>query len=359
MATALFGIALLSACSSTAPVLDLPGARSMVAKPPAPFRIAIAAPSATAQATADLESGSAIPFTIPLPALHESLAADLRLLATATEVITIERFDTEGAGQAAGTPDVDAAFSAQADLLLRPRLTSVQLAHLGGTSQGLLSSLLWFTTWAGGLFVPDNEYQAAIAVEWEVVNPHDGRTLDVLATHSGRQTLSFADRNDALSLSTLQSLVVPPVWTSDDAASTAATLSRSAVAQVAFEVARYVKSGMDGGERQMVGELRIDSPANGAHTEAAVTHLSGRVIAPQPIDSLGVYCGRTRIVNLDTDSLPTRAQQEMGALFQVPVTDLEVPLEPGPNLIRVVLGIAGHTTTRTLLVHRSAGGAAR
>src|SRR5688572_2607058 len=219
-------------CRTTDPAFFTPEGRPLRDLTPAAYRIAVAPIRMDQDRAASLpsaRSAASLPFAYSLEGLRARIIADLGEQHAASEVFPV--------GEAA----LEEARDARADMLLRVRLTAVELSHVGSSGGAVLAGFLWLTTWVGGTLVQDSTYSARLELECDFVNPYDGRVLDSLTASSERVDLTFWDRNDVLSFGTLQSLVLPPSWTTDDAATTGQSLSRKAAARVAAQLTSYLK----------------------------------------------------------------------------------------------------------------------
>ncbi|MFK7740380.1 MAG: hypothetical protein AB8H80_08645 [Planctomycetota bacterium] len=129
------------------------------------------------------------------------------------------------------------------DLTLTMRQEEPIVCSHEGTSGFLASGGLWLVTWVGGLLVEDSAYRVAMNASCTFANSEDNRaersiTGDVVE-------LSFFDRNDLVSWPGLQSLVLPPFWTSDQTETTIDALKRSAMRIAARKIANDLKVGFD------------------------------------------------------------------------------------------------------------------
>jgi hypothetical protein len=96
-------------------------------------------------------------------------------------------------------------------------------------------------TWMGAFFVEDTRYEAILKLELDLVGP-DGSSVIVkdLPLDSRSLALTFWERNPLLSWGTVQTLVVPPFWTSDDEDRTYESLTRRSLTVVAAKLKRYL-----------------------------------------------------------------------------------------------------------------------
>jgi len=282
-------------------------------------------PIEMSDAVAAPESGLALPYDAS--EMRDRLVAVLDDLTTSTSIQAVE-------------PDVEVF---DFDLLVRPRIRRVSLGYEGATQGAVLSSLLWITTWVGGLFLDDAEYNADVDLEWDLVLPDSSRAVDVLETRSGRFELDFLDRNALLSWASLQSLVVPPVLTSDSTLRTSQALADRALAVSGAGLARYLKSGMDGLQRDVLGQLRLDSPRNGERIAAEDVDLRGRFFAGSIIRSLSIYRNDDAepVISLEGDDMPAESAQRLGRTYQVRLPETRIPLDVGENRLRFYATFGG------------------
>lgn len=332
---ALLSLCLLTACASGDFVDRLPRSSDLRAAPPAAFTVAVA-PLRLATGL-DLAASTALGSELTTAGLHAALVADLQALRAASAVVAV------------GERDLEDAEAARADLLLRPRLVDATIAYEGASGDGLLSSLLWITTWVGGLFVADSDYVGGLEIDWQVVNPHNGQTIADLDGTVSSFRLSFVERNAFLGLHTLQSLLIPPPLTSDDAVTTARSIVGLSCAHAAGELTAYLKAGFDGDERDLLGELRLESPKNGAALVGG-TSLRGALLARDLVTELAVLVDGRVVRELDATQLPPRSQQQVGAsTFRVPLPELELTPRAATLHIVVEYVAGGRRSSRTVV----------
>lgn len=335
-----------AACASPSGLSDVEEAKAIRDAEPIPFRIGVAPVTTAPSAITEGE----LRFAFDESDLRSRLCNDFAALRTASEVVAI-------------TDEVDIE---DLDLVLRPHVRAALLAYDDATQGAWLSSILWITTWFGGLWIEDSSCQSRLQLDWEVVNPREersGRVLDSLRCSSEQSELAFLERNSFFSWQTLQSLIIPPAFTSDSDVTTASALSRRAVDSVAASVARYLKGGLGGDGRDLLGELRLDHPRNGSRVAASTIELSGRLAAGGLIRELAIYAhdANEPLLLMSGDALPPPSDQQNGSLFQLDISNVEVPLQPGANHIRLYFRFGGAndyreiSTSRTVLVHRLEG----
>ena len=324
---------LLAGCASGDFYSRLDVAKEVRALEPAPYRVALAPPTLGEEV-----SGAALQ-ALDRDTLQQELREGLERLGCASDLVCLD------------SADVAAADEARADILLCPRLTAVRFGHEGATAQGLLSTMLWAVTWIGGLFVPDNAYIAGVQIDWRLVNPHNGQPVATLPGRMRSCRLAFTDRNPWVSWGTIQSVVLPPVFTSDDPRALEESLAAAGLAFAAVDASAYLKSGLAGEERELLGELRIESPRNGA-TLKSDTKLRAELVAHEALSELVLVVGEEVVSRQTVEDLPSRGQQQVGArTFQVALP--EIQLRPADGDVRVVVEFVagGRRSSRTLIYH--------
>lgn len=312
---------------------------------PAPYRVAIARAEVSDRLASRMGGGNgSLPLALSANSISKALARDLRRLDAATEIVELEEGD-----------DLALADAARADLLLRPRVTDFDLGYDGVTDNAWLSGLLWITTWIGGLVIADTDYDARLRIEWDVVNPHTERRVATVSSMSDATSLAFLDRHDFISWGTLSSVIVPPFLTGDDVEATSETLSHYALGQVAARCTAFLKSGLDGDERELLGRCRIESPRNGERVAETVS-LRGAIVARDLVTEVAVFVNDDPEprVWLDSNRLPSRAQQQIGSLFEVPLSDVRLRLGSGENHVAIEFVVAGRRSSRTIRLVRPA-----
>jgi hypothetical protein len=178
--------------------------------------------------------------------MAEYLAQELRALDASSRIVT-------RAEAANVTPDVTLTFEPNGE---------IAFSHIGA-SGFLAAGGLWLVTWIGGLLVPDSEYEVRIAGNCrfavDTVNSFDE------PVSSEPVELSFFERNDFLSGPTLQSLVLPPFWTTDQTDKTGDALARSAMRIAARRAATLLKTNFeDRAADGLTCAVRVEKPANGS-----------------------------------------------------------------------------------------------
>lgn len=202
--------------------------------------------------------------------MAELLAQELRALNASSRVCT--RSELAGA-----RPDLT--------LQIEPR-GDIEAAHVG-TTNFLASGGLWLVTWVGGLLVEDSTYSVGVAADCRYARSSEEYFERPIT--AGEVDLSFFDRNDLLSLPGLQSLILPPFWTSDQSAKTCETLKRSAMRIAAREIARKLKvEFVDLAQTEFRCSVQLLSPSNGAPVVATTMPIKLKIMATgsEPVGSV-------------------------------------------------------------------------
>jgi hypothetical protein len=264
------------------------------------------------------------------------------------EVLT--RLDAASSVFAVGADALAEARARRADLLVQPRLQrAASLEHTGISKRWFLTSVLWFTTWIGSFWVEDSSYAAEMTLEFDVFKPAEGVRIDSVSASSEKVDLTFWDRNAFWSWGTLQSVILPPFWTTDHDERTSRSLSEVANARQAARLARYLKEELATSERDFLGEVRLQSPANGADV-GPVAALRGKVIAKEAITAVAIYLNESDEPEPAGAPLPGGAEQRIGNVYQV-FLERDLALRPGRNLVSIEVEISGRHTSRTLVLH--------
>lgn len=312
--------------------------RALRESDPAPFRVAVSSAVALDRTVAAMSGKGSLPLSFSIDDLSSELTANLEAMNAATSVFVVD-----------GEMALDEADEQNADLLVKPRLTEFDFGHVQAADAAWLGGLLWITTWFGGLLVEDSVYDARMRVEWDLFNPHTAQRIATLSTASDDVRLSFLDRNRFFSLGTLESLLVPPVFTIDDVTTTSDSLTRRAVTHVAAQLARYLKDDLGGDERELLGQCRISSPRNGSVVGRSV-RLRGAIVGRDLITEVAIFVNEEShpLLHLDSRTLPPRSAQQIGSLYEVMLPDRSIDLRDGTNHIVIEYVVSGRRTSRTL-----------
>lgn len=185
-----------------------------------------------------------------------------------------------------------------------------QFQHTGASSV-LLSCGLWLTTWIGGLLVPDSSYR----LDWNAGYRLEPTSMSAAAAldqpiQSREVVLSFFERNDLVSGPTLQSLVLPPFWTTDQTDKTNAALERAAMRAAALELATFLKQDFEGAANATwLCSVDVKQPRNGQRVTGAEMDVEVLVISRTRTDAERV----TAAVNDGPEIELSREQTSDGA----------------------------------------------
>jgi hypothetical protein len=210
--------------------------------PPASLLVAVEAPTAPLTSS----PGAAGEFRATPAEVQRMLTKELQAMDASSRVVAAD----ELAGQ---RPDVV--------VRLVPTAGQPVAFQHEGTSNFLGAGGLWLVTWIGGMFVPDSRYSVAMDAKFQIAlgdawieRPIGGDEVD----------LTFFDRNDLLSVQGLQSLVLPPFWTSDQADKTGASLTEAAVKIAARQITVALKSEFEQAAANDFGcAVQVTTPKNG------------------------------------------------------------------------------------------------
>jgi hypothetical protein len=264
----------------------------------------------------------------PFPTTKERMAAllahELRALDACSRVVT------------AGSP-----ATLEPDLRLTFQPTRIDCDH-AGTASALAAGGLWLVTWIGGLLVEDSTYTVQMQAQctYQVASgssfttPVNGDSVD----------LSFFERNDFFSGPTLQSLVLPPFWTSDDADKTSECLSREAVRIAARQIATLLKNDVEArGLPEWKCSVTVTQPANGEAVAGATAPIALEVRLADPEAKLVAV---TASVNGEPEvALSYREEVGVGYRAYGTIAGLQPDRE---NLVRLVVRDQDSVHTRTL-----------
>ncbi len=297
----------LPACSSVEPMANV---RNL---PPSALTIAVeAVPSVLLG-----ESTDGLAFAASAAELRDMLVDALRAVNAASRVVP-------------ATEDNAAHADVTLNLSFREPVT---MSHQG-TSSYLAAGGLWLITWIGGLLVPDSSYNVKLAADCSLKFPRP-RSI-VRAVGSKAVSLSFFQRNDFLSWSTLQSLVLPPFWTTDQKDATSAALTKRSVDNLAEEIAAFLKQDFE--ERALETDFcrieLLEPTKNGAPVPGTSMLIEFAVIAKDEIKTISVA------VNDEAPRpvTPTRSEQRQFDDYRAVVAlELQGLRQDQDNWVRVVI----------------------
>lgn len=228
---------------------------------------------------------------------------------------------------------IDGSLPGRVDLVVVPKLQRVDYRYDGMAGTAAASIALWALTWIGGLFVPDSYYETEFVVDIDLYDPRTRDQVDCIeGLKSGRTKLSFFDRNDFVSLGTVEALVVPSVWTHDQEAALQESVSRKAL----LHVAAAVKKRLIERNREAGLEFTIEPP----HTARLVDVRADVRIDVQT-------SGIQRVIpylNGDELTVSTSGREDRSTLV-IP----GVSLVPGRNFLQLQFDLVGnHVEYRTV-----------
>jgi hypothetical protein len=143
---------------------------------------------------------------------------------------------------------------------------SVSFEH-EGTANFLGAGALWAITWLGGLLVPDSRYSVALDAKVQVAF---GDALIERPMSPESVNLTFFERNDLLTVHGLQSLVLPPFWTTDQADKTGAALTQATLRSAARQIALLLKKDFERAAASDFGcSIELKAPKNGSAVEGS------------------------------------------------------------------------------------------
>jgi hypothetical protein len=213
--------------------------------PPASLLVAVEAPAAPLSAGA---SGAG-EFRASPAELQSMLAAELRAVDAGSRVVPADELGGE-------RPDVVVRFVPKGPIGFQHE----------GTSNFLGSGGLWLVSWIGGMFVPDSRYSVAMDASCQVAL---GDAWIERPIAGGEVDLSFFDRNSLLSVQGLQSLVLPPFWTSDQPDKTGGTLTQASMKMAARQIAVVLKGEFEKAAATDFGcAVQLTTPTNGQRVTA-------------------------------------------------------------------------------------------
>lgn len=235
-------------CGSLLPLLSLlaacaTGDNSSVLRelPPAPLVVVI---------DCEVPAGSGDPqlaFRATAAEMQSLLVQELRALDASSRVVTRSELGNDRADVA---------------IKLVPR-GPIRFEHKA-TASYLGAGGLWLVSWIGGLLVPDSTYTVRMDATCRYAPAGDEAEYFERAIVGGEVDLSFFERNDLISLPTLQSLLLPPFWTSDQSDKTSDALTRSSMQLVARRIATELKQDFERlAEVEFLCSVRVQTPRNG------------------------------------------------------------------------------------------------
>jgi hypothetical protein len=209
--------------------------------PPAPLVVVIDSDVPAGSGDAELQ------FRATAADMQTMLAQELRALDASSRVVTRSELGTDRADVA---------------IKLVPR-GQIRFEHTA-TASYLGAGGLWLVSWIGGLLVPDSTYTVRMDASCRYAQAGDENQYFEREVAGGEVDLSFFERNDLISLPALQSLVLPPFWTTDQSDKTSAALTRSSMQLVARRIATELKQDFERlAEVEFLCSVRVQTPRNG------------------------------------------------------------------------------------------------
>lgn len=287
--------------------------------PPAPFVVAVetVAPSATKEGMG---------FVATAAEMQAMLAEELRALDASSRVLQ------------SGEPGAK-----EADLSVRvvPQ-GSIDFEH-AGTANFLGAGGLWLITWFGGLLVPDSTYTVRMQGTCTFKPAGGSEKTSQLKLTSDEVDLSFFERNDLISFPGLQSLVLPPFWTSDQSSKTCQALSRSSMRLAARQIAVELKQNFElRADRDLDCSLRAENLTNGQQVDKSSMQIvvAAKWRTRDPVETVSVSVNDREWVALTKKGTAVGSS----AQFEGVLENLRVGDE---NWIRIQ-AVGANTYTRTL-----------
>lgn len=292
--------------------------------PPAPFVVAVetVAPAATKEGMG---------FVATSAEMQKMLAEELRALDASSRVLQT------------GEPGAK-----EADLAVRvvPQ-GSIDFQH-AGTANFLGAGGLWLITWLGGLLVPDSTYTVRMQGTCTFKPAGGSEKTSLLKLTSDEVDLSFFERNDLFSFPGLQSLVLPPFWTTDQTSKTCESLSRSSMRLVARQIALELKRDFElRADRDLDCSLRTESPVNGQAVDkpSLPISLTAKWRTRDPVTSASVSVNGGEWVELAKVPMAGSSLKFEGTLQGLKVGE--------ENWVRIQ-AVGANTYTRTLRLGKKA-----
>jgi hypothetical protein len=340
-------------CHTTDPAYQARDGRDVRDLEPLPYKIAIAQLGEyPRQEEADddgywfvLGNEEVQDLLVAVADFEEAAAEERKLLSqrAANEVIELDAKDARELLRKAQELEVD--------LILAPRVADPPDLKYKGAKRTVSSVMLWLFTWIGGRYVDDKSYVARMSLDFEVVNPYDGTTIDSFTVASETIDLTLGERDDGWSGGTAQSVIIPPQLTVESKERTSRVLSRLICSRLAARVSGYLKEDFVLKERALLGELRSVTPRNRSEVGEKLT-FRAELRANEPITDCTVYVNGREALHLDEATLPPAAEQSRGKVFAVALAAPPTATVPGRNVVRIEYAVQGRYSSRTLLYDR-------
>lgn len=320
----------LESCASAPRVAAERNAEQVRSRPPVACRLALT----VSEAPSNVADATGMRLTKDAVGMRDALVGHLSRLDTASVVF--------------GASNRSAVRASDADIVLDLKISGSPPKHRGLSSGWWSSGLLWVVTWIGGLFTDDSTYMTDLTVNGSLTHV-DSALIGPVAGRSGEIDLHFWNRNKLLSWRTLQSMILPPFWTSDDAELTSEQLTDLAAHAAAVQIADYIKRRLEEDAAASFAKLVLIEPANNG---VVVTGTSARLhfaieSKDEPVKTLAVAHGGR------SEEVPLPANTGVPGGYRCEVKDLEIELRPGENLIQIVANVGGRRFARTLRLRRA------
>lgn len=251
-----------------------------------------------------------------------------------------------------------------ADLVVVPRLVEPPRFVFAGRVRTLPSVAWWLGTWVGGLHVQDKRYEAHMTLDFDVVNAHDGTTVDTFTATSELMDLTLWERQGRrFGGGVAMSLVVPPQLAAEQHAKVSEALTLLVGARFAARFAGYLKEELSQRERALLGAVRAIHPHSGSEVGDTI-EWNADIIAEQPITHVALYLNGDRkpVFEIREDGEGAAglevARQAAGRYFRVAVAaggagdPVRIPLRTGRNELRLEYAVLGRYASRTLVYFR-------
>jgi hypothetical protein len=333
-----FGVVLLAAagCASAPREAQEKEASTVRALDPAACQLAVM----VSQGPAPSGAPGTLRFTKDVTGLRDAVVQQLASLNTASSVIAVA--------------DAKEAMTRDADVLLDLSVTASGAPTHRGLSSGWWSSgLLWLVTWIGGLLTDDSTYQTSLTLNGRFVpvGELDLGDIGAVSTNSTPVDLSYWERNTVASWRFLQSLVLPPFWTTDDPELTSQALAEHATMAASVKVADYVKRRLEEEGREKLARLLLKQPATTGTTMAGASTPLEFVIESTraPIGELAIAVNGRLLGAIEASRSDVRGVKTCAAAPR------RIDLQPGANTVRIKANVGGKRFARTVIIHRRDG----
>jgi len=245
------------------------------------------------------------------------------------------------------------AYREKADLLVLPRLEEMSSSRR--SDRALLSSLLWFTTWIGSLWVEDVIFGPGIVISYELIDPNTGASLaGGVKARSGDVNLSFWERNRAFSKGFFLTLIMPPFLVEEEQRTAGRSIAHRSAPLIAAQIKSYLLKSLPAREMELLAQVQIQSPRNGSRVRGK-TSVQFEIIAKRPITEARIIVNDELRKAWTEAELPPVANQEQGGLYRCSLREEGIELPPSTKcLLRVLVNVAGQWVTRSIALKTEA-----